>query len=59
MAGGRKYGVLCAFHSQLLFEKILEYEKSGGDEERVKQKAIEYADNTLAWDIFVADDNVI
>lgn len=39
-------------HLQFLFKKYLEYEKSVGDEERVeyvKQKAMEYVENTLAW----------
>lgn len=37
---------------QFLFKKYLEYEKSYGDEkqiESVKQKAMEYVQNTLAW----------
>ncbi|CAH8356759.1 unnamed protein product [Eruca vesicaria subsp. sativa] len=36
---------------KFLFKKFLEYEKAGGDEERVeyvKQRAMEYADSTLA-----------
>ncbi|RID80737.1 hypothetical protein BRARA_A03376 [Brassica rapa] len=36
---------------KFLFKKFLEYEKSAGDEERVeyvKQRAMEYADSTLA-----------
>ncbi|CAF1712133.1 unnamed protein product, partial [Brassica napus] len=36
---------------QILFRKFLEYEKYGGDEERVeyvKQRAMEYADSILA-----------
>ena len=41
----------CAWIFQFLFKKFLEYEKTAGDDERVeyvKQRAMEYADSTLA-----------